>query len=61
MDCEIDSIVLRSRDTKESVFDKMLLVDDNEIDSPNFGYRRVLISHYKKDIQCFETGAGYFT
>ena len=34
---------------------------DCEIDSPNFGYRRVLISHYKMEIQCFETGAGYFT
>ena len=34
---------------------------DCEIDSPNFGYRRVLISRYKKEIQCFKTGAGYFT
>ena len=34
---------------------------DCEIDSSNFGYRRLLISRYKKEIQCFETGAGYFT
>ena len=34
---------------------------DCEIDSPNFGYQHVLISRYKKEIQCFETGPGYFT